>query len=185
MNETYVTIAGNVVAAPDRRNAANGAPFAAFRVASTIRRRNLDGEFVDGPTSYYSVTAFRSLGMNIANSLKKGDPVIVYGRQRVNQWQRENGTYGTSVEIDAYNVGHDMTRGTSVLTKVSKAQVDSGDRLGDAQVQAAHDAQEVELRTERGDAGAGGVGDPETDAYEVVDGEGERAPSEENAPAPV
>jgi single-strand DNA-binding protein len=163
MNETYVTISGNVVAPPDRRVAQNGAPFCAFRVASTVRRRNREGEFVDGPTSYYSVTAFRALGLNVGNSLEKGDPVIVHGRQRVNQWQRQDGSYGTSVEIDAYNVGHDLTRGTSSFTRQTKSQMDTGDRLGDPEVQAAHD----ELEADGKSGGGRPLGDPETDAYTV------------------
>ena len=174
MNETYVTISGNVVAPPDRRVAQNGAPFCAFRVASTVRRRNRDGEFVDGPTSYYSVTAFRALGLNVGNSLEKGDPVIVHGRQRVNQWQRQDGSYGTSVEIDAYNVGHDLTRGTSSFTRQTKSQMDTGDRLGDPEVQAAHD----ELESDGQSGGGRPLGDPETDPYSVQSDDGPHEPAE-------
>lgn len=165
MNETYVTIAGNIVAEPDRRVTTNGAPFTALRVASTIRRRTRDGEFVDGPTSYYQVTAFRSLALNAANSLSKGDPVIVHGRQRVNQWQRNDGTWGTSVEIDASNIGHDLTRGTSEFTRQTKAQMDASDRLGDPAVQAAHDEQQTRHEAEVGAS----AGDPSTDRYEVTE----------------
>jgi single-strand DNA-binding protein len=155
VNEIYVTVSGNVVAEPESRTTkSGGVPFAAFRLASTVRRVNFKtGEFEDAATNYVNVTAFRALGANIANSVHKGDPVIVHGRMRVNQWARQDGTTGTSVEIDAYNVGHDLTRGTTEFTKVSRAQMDQSDRMADPAVQAVH---------------ASGEGlDPENDDYDV------------------
>lgn len=160
MNEIYVTVSGRLVADPEARNTKNGVPFAAFRVASTARRVNrTTGEFEDAGTSFVSVTAFRSLGANVAHSLHKGDPVVVHGRMRVNQWMRQDDTLATSVEIDAYSVGHDLSYGTTTFAKVSRAQVDRTDRLSDEAVQAAHArASGEEL-------------DAETDPYVVEDEE--------------
>lgn len=160
MNEIYVTVSGRLVADPEARNTRNGVPFAAFRVASTARRVNRStGEFEDAGTSFVSVTAFRSLGANAAHSLHKGDPVVVHGRMRVNQWVRQDESLGTSVEIDAYSVGHDLSYGTTEFTKVTRPQVDRNDRMSDEEVQAAH-------------ARASGEADfnAETDPY-VVEGE--------------
>ncbi len=167
MNETYVTICGNVVAEPTQRSTQGGVPFTAFRVASTVRRRGRDGEFEDGPTSYYNVTAFRALGLNVASSVGKGEPVIVHGRQRVSQWQRDDGSYGTSVEIDASDVGHDLSRGATTFTRVSKPQSDPRDRLGDAAVQSAHEGLEEEGRRR---SAVAGHGDPASDDYTVEPG---------------
>lgn len=140
MNEIYVTVSGRLVADPEARNTkTGGVPFAAFRVASTARRVNRStGEFEDAGTSFVNVTAFRSLGANVANSLRKGDPVVVHGRMRVNQWMRQDDTPATTVEIDAYSVGHDLSYGTTEFTKVTRAQVDRSDRMSDEAVQAAH-----------------------------------------------
>ncbi|WP_270887570.1 single-stranded DNA-binding protein [Pedococcus sp. 5OH_020] len=139
MNEIYTTVQGRLVAPPESRVTRGGVPFTAFRLASTVRRPNPQTkEYEDGPTNFFSVTAFRSLGANVAGSLKKGDPVIVYGRMRVNQWMRKDDTPATSVEIDAYSVGHDLTWGTTELVKVSRAQTDRSDRLSDDAVQSVH-----------------------------------------------
>jgi single-strand DNA-binding protein len=160
VNEIYVTVSGRLVADPESRNTkTGGVPFAAFRVASTARRVNREtGEFEDAATNFVNVTAFRSLGANVANSLHKGDPVVVHGRMRVNQWMRQDDTMATSVEIDAYSVGHDLSYGTTEFTKVSRAQVDRTDRMSDEAVQAAH-------------ARASGEADfdAETDEYVVED----------------
>ena len=55
------------------------------------------------------MSAFRSLGANVGTALRKGEPVTVYGRQRISTWERSDGSTGTSVEVEAYAVGHDLT----------------------------------------------------------------------------
>ncbi len=139
MNETYVTISGNVVGDPVARVTKANVPFLTFRVASNVRRVDFKtGEYIDAGTNFVNVTAFRSLGVNLANSLKKGEPVLVYGRMRINQWVNGERS-GTTVEIDAYNVGHDLTWGQTKFVKVAKPQLNQDDRMADAEVQDAAD----------------------------------------------
>ena len=164
MNEMYVTVSGRLVAKPEARITRGGVPFTSFRVASTVRRQSSStGQYEDAGTNFLNVTAFRSLGANVANCLDKGDPVVVYGRMRVNQWMRNGDIPTTSVEVDAYSIGHDLSYGTTSFTKVTRAQVDQNDRLSDPEIQSAHaslegydaehDPYEVEL------VGAGAVPD--------------------------
>jgi single-strand DNA-binding protein len=180
MNESYITVTGRVVADPESRTTRTGVPFAAFRLASTVRRLNTKTrEYEDAGTSFYNVTAFRSLGANVANSLKKGEPVVVYGRLRVNQWLRQDNSHATSVEIDAYSVGHDLSWGTTELQRVTRAQLDQQDRMADGGVQDAMASLEGERPVEAenfadydpGDL-AGRTGssslDADTDDYEVA-----------------
>ncbi|MEP7159891.1 MAG: single-stranded DNA-binding protein [Dermatophilaceae bacterium] len=117
MNETYVTMVGNAVEDPVRRTTRSDAPFVTFRLASTVRRRRGDGEYEDVGTSFVTVLAFRQLARNIADSVSKGQPLVVTGRLRVNQWTNGDRS-GTSVEIDAMSVGHDLSRGVSKFTKM-------------------------------------------------------------------
>ena len=139
MNETYVTVSGNVVGDPIVRATRANVPFVTFRVASNVRRVDFKtGEYIDAGTNFVNVTAFRGLGVNLANSLHKGQPVLVYGRMRINQWVNGEKS-GTTVEIDAYNVGHDLTWGQSKFTKVAKPQLNQDDRMADPEVQDAHD----------------------------------------------
>lgn len=139
MNETQVTIAGRLVADPQVRNTSSGQPFTTFRIASTARRWNTrSSEFEDSHTNFVNVTAWRSLGANVAGSLHRGDPVVVQGRLKVSQWMRQVGDTEVavnSVDIDAVAVGHDLQWGTTKFTKVSRASFDSGDRMDDPEVQ--------------------------------------------------
>ena len=163
MNETYVTVSGNVVGDPVVRATRANVPFVTFRVASNVRRVDRKtGEYIDAGTNFVNVTAFRALGVNLSNSLNKGEPVIVYGRMRINQWVNGERS-GTTVEIDAYNVGHDLTWGQSTFTKVAKPQLNQNDRMADPEVQDAadeldRDAAMAELELESADS----------DEYETV-----------------
>src|ERR1035437_1028147 len=139
MNETYVTVSGNVVGDPVVRATRANVPFVTFRVASNVRRVDFKtGDYIDAGTNFVNVTAFRALGVNLSNSLKKGEPVIVYGRMRINQWVNGEKS-GTTVEIDAYNVGHDLTWGQATFTKVTRPQLNQNDRMADPEVQEAAD----------------------------------------------
>src|SRR6478735_8812584 len=65
MNESYVTVSGNVVGDPVVRTTRASVPFVTFRVASTVRRVDTKtGEYIDGGTNYVNVTAFRSRGQS-------------------------------------------------------------------------------------------------------------------------
>lgn len=120
MNETELTVAGRLVADPEHRTTRAGVQFTTFRLATNPRRRNREGVFVDGPTSYYNVATYRSLGMNSHTSLHKGDPVVVKGRLTINDFQRADESWGSSADIDAYSVGHDLTFGTTEYLKAGR-----------------------------------------------------------------
>ena len=120
MSDTNVTIVGNVATEPHFKIVGDGIPRCSFRLASSTRRRDgEDGQWIDGPTSWYTVTAWRALAENILISVFKGDPVVVTGRLQVREWTTEERS-GTSVEIDAATLGHDLQRGRSRFTRVTR-----------------------------------------------------------------
>jgi len=158
MNETYVTVSGNVVGDPVVRATRANVPFVTFRVASNVRRVDFKtGEYIDAGTNFVNVTAFRALGVNLSNSLHKGEPVIVYGRMRINQWVNGERS-GTTVEIDAYNVGHDLSRGQATFSKVARPQLNQNDRMADPEVQDAAD--QLERDAQMVDDALLGAGEP-------------------------
>ena len=120
MNETLVTITGNVVSDVSEVTTASGIEIRNFRIATTTRRfdRGLS-QWVDGDTSYMRVSCWRQLGRNVAESIVKGDPVIVTGTMRVKEWSNEAHPRST-VEIEAISVGHDLRRGVSAFARAAK-----------------------------------------------------------------
>jgi single-strand DNA-binding protein len=125
MSDTYVTLHGWVGTDVEYREV-RGIPVANLRVASTprIKRR---GEWMDGDTTWYSVTAWRGLADNVRDSVHKGDAVIVHGRLRTEHWKREDGIISSSFVVDANIVGHDMSRGTSSFVKNARTERAEGD----------------------------------------------------------
>jgi len=115
MNETLVTMVGNVASTVTYTQTAGGVPVANFRMATTERRYDRGkGDWVDGDTTWVTVVAWRWLATNLVSSVNKGDPVVVSGRLRVREWGEED-KRRTVVEIDARSVGHDLSRGTSAF----------------------------------------------------------------------
>ncbi len=139
MNDTYLTISGNVVDEPKlRKTATNGITVLTFRVASTSRRRDADtGQWGDRDTLFVNVTCWRSLASNVADSLFKGQPVVVHGRFYSRQYTKDEITR-VSYEIDAISVGHDLARGVTTFKKmlsespISTVEVDEDGLPADA-----------------------------------------------------
>ena len=122
MNESMVTFQGWLGAEVKTRDAA-GAVVASFRVASTPRRYSRTREeWSDGPTQWYTVNAWRTLGEHCAASLRRGDPVVVHGRLNQSTWVNSDGVEVVSLEVDATFVGHDLNRGRSQFARAERKQ---------------------------------------------------------------
>jgi single-strand DNA-binding protein len=118
-----MTIVGNVVDTPKLRRTRSGHSVANFRVASTPRRFDREaGQWVDGQTLFVTVTCWRSLGENAAQSLRKGQPVVVVGRFCQREYERDE-TLRTAYELEAIALGHDLTRGVAQFDKVFRASM--------------------------------------------------------------
>ncbi len=118
MNDTQMTIVGNLVDTPKLRRTKSGHYVANFRVASTPRRFDREqAAWVDGATLFVTVTCWRALAENAAHSLHKGQPVIVSGRYYQREYE-QNETLRTAYELEAVALGHDLTRGVASFEKV-------------------------------------------------------------------
>ena len=124
MNDTFVTFRG-WVGSDVRLRVARDVSVATFRVGATPRLKK-DGEWVDGETTWYTVTAWRQLAENLAYSVRKGDPVIVHGRLRTETWTPEEGPSSTTMQVEAMLLGHDLTRGITNFAKTRRGPVTSG-----------------------------------------------------------
>ncbi len=94
----------------------DGWQFARFRVATTPRLRK-QGDWVDGATMWMSVSCSGRLATNVLHSINKGDPVVIAGRLRSNEWVDADGQQHSRSVIEASSVGHDLTRGTAIFSK--------------------------------------------------------------------
>lgn len=120
MNETHVTITGWLGNDVTTR-AAGESTVASFRLAATPRRFNRrTEEWFDADTQWFTVNAWRALGTNCADSLRRGDPVVVHGRLSASRWVNAAGVEMTGFEVEAAFVGHDLNRGTSRFARTPR-----------------------------------------------------------------
>ena len=116
MNDTIVTVVGNVVDSPRRVALANGA-VTNFRMASTARRYDAaKEEFVDAGTFWVDVECWNTLSGNVSASVSKGDPVIVHGALTTHSWESDTGPR-SKPRIKAFAVGHSLTKGRALFTR--------------------------------------------------------------------
>jgi single-strand DNA-binding protein len=87
----------------------------AFRLACTPRIKTKNG-WSDGNTTWLEVACFRTLAQHVAQSVRKGDPVLVVGKLRTNIWEKDGQTHERLV-LEADMVGHDLNRGTSIFQR--------------------------------------------------------------------
>jgi single-stranded DNA-binding protein len=130
MNETMITMSG-VVVTDLKKGEARGASVVSFRLLSTVRRWERGKGWFDADHNFVTVTCWRGLADNVSSSVKKGDPVLVAGRMRVRPWDTAD-REGSTVEIEANSIGHDLSRGTSSFRKHKDAEPERAE--GDEQL---------------------------------------------------
>lgn len=113
-----ITLTGLIATEPRHVVAGEGnLPITSFRLASTQRRFDRTAQkWVDAETNWYTITTFRHLATHAAASLERGQRVVVTGRLKFGEWEKD-GRVGTTVEVIADALGHDLFWGTSVFTR--------------------------------------------------------------------
>jgi single-strand DNA-binding protein len=97
-----------------------------MRVAVTQRVQQ-DGTWRDGDTSFFKVNVWRGQAEHLAESLGKGDRVMVTGRLRQRSWETPEGERRSVTELEADEVGASLKWATA---KVERAQArGNGDRV--------------------------------------------------------
>lgn len=107
MNDTQITVAGNLTADPELRLTPSGISVANFTVASTPRSFDkATGEWVDGEAIFMRCTVWRQAAENLAEYQRRGDRVIVVGTLKSNSWEdKETGAKRSSLELNVLEVG--------------------------------------------------------------------------------
>jgi single-strand DNA-binding protein len=116
-----ITLIGRIGTEPEIKFGQAGNAVLKFRVVTNARRQ-VDGKWEDVDTSWWSVTAFRQLAENLAESIKKGDTVIVVGKIKQRTYETPQGEKHSIVEVLAESVGPDL--------RWAVAQVKKAERVG-------------------------------------------------------
>ena len=86
---------------------------AVLRASAVTQRVQQDGQWRDGDTSFFKVNVWRGQAEHLADSLSKGDRVMVTGRLRQRSWETPEGDKRSVAEIEADEVGASLKFATA------------------------------------------------------------------------
>lgn len=96
-----ITIVGNLTRDPELRFTPNGTPVASFGLAVNKRVQNKDSGEWTNSADFFNVVAWFKLAENCAQSLFKGDRVLISGRLSQDNWEDKDGQKRSAFKIIA------------------------------------------------------------------------------------
>jgi single-strand DNA-binding protein len=121
MNTTTVQFCGNLASEPELRFTTTGKAVTKLRVAVQSRRPKSDGTgWEDGPATFHNVTVWGSPGEYAAESLSRGDRVVVIGRLEQRTYQTDAGEQRTTWEVTADEIGASLRYATARPVKAAR-----------------------------------------------------------------
>jgi len=115
-----VTLIGNITRDPELRYTAGGQAIATFGIAVNRRWQNRQTQAWEESTSFFDVVCWGDLGTNVADSLGKGDRVIVTGRLEQRSWETQDGEKRSKIEVVADEVGPSVRWATARPEKTDR-----------------------------------------------------------------
>lgn len=120
MTETVLHVIGHVGTDVDHRRVGEGTDLSTFRLATTPRRWDRNQRaYVDGTTTWFTVQCWRALAVHVRDSIRRGDPVVVIGRLKTEEWTKDD-VRNSRIVLEATSVGHDLSRGVSAFRKAPR-----------------------------------------------------------------
>ena len=127
MTDTIITVIGNMVAAPELRFTAAGAPVANFTIPSTPRSFDkATNEWKDGEALFLRCSIWRDAAENVTESLEKGMRVIVQGNLKQRSYETREGEKRTSLELEVEEIGPALRYATAKVTRTPRGDQQSG-----------------------------------------------------------
>ena len=118
-----VTLEGNLTGDPEHGASESGNEYARFTVAVNDRRLNqATGLWEDNGTVFHRIVVFNQQSRHVADSLRKGDQVIVAGEIRFGTYvDKETGQSRETRDVVADNVGASLKFAGVAVERAPKA----------------------------------------------------------------
>ncbi len=132
MLQTTVALEGNIAADIELTYTPSGKPVVRFPVLVNRRRKDPEtGEWSDGEPTRHDCVAFGVLGEHIADSLSKGDRVLIIGSVVTDAWEhKDTGDKRTAQRVLVDAAGPSLRWATA---RVNKAQRTTATDVGDSE----------------------------------------------------
>lgn len=120
IREPHLTAQGHLTDEPKLSFTPNGTATATFNLACNPSYRDNAGNYINGEPVFFRCIAWRDLAENLAESYRKGDPILITGRMRARAWEDNEGQRHTVIEIHCDSVSVPLDRRIVRMTKVTR-----------------------------------------------------------------
>jgi single-strand DNA-binding protein len=115
---------------PDLRYTPGGMAVCEARAVASSRKKNEQtGEWHDDKSAWVTLTAFKELAENMAESLNRGDLVVVLGRLEIAEWTDKDDNKRTTPKVLLDNIGPSLVRATAQVSKKDSSSGGGGSRV--------------------------------------------------------
>ncbi len=123
--DNTVTLIGNLVEAPELRYTGSNIAMVNIRIAVNRRYRDRSDQWQE-QTSFFGGTLWRDQAENAAQSLSKGDRVLLSGTLEQRNWENNEGEKRSVVEIRIDDIAPSLRWATAQVTRRASASGGSG-----------------------------------------------------------
>jgi len=119
-NGNTVTIGGNLTRDPELANSQSGVSYVRFSIGRSYRTRNDQTK-----SDFFDFVAFNELAEHIANTLHKGDRVLIEATLSQSKWQAEvdgEQVNRSRVELRVEDIGPSLRWAEAVVEKAARPE---------------------------------------------------------------
>jgi single-strand DNA-binding protein len=123
---TTITTEANLTSDPEIRfTHSTGQPVCNLSLAVSARRKNLDGDYVDTPPIFFAATCWGALAEHAAESLRKGDRVLVHGTVYDEEWTDRDGNTRSKHVLQITALGASLRYATTRISRATKTSTNT------------------------------------------------------------
>ncbi len=104
-----ITLQGNVCMEPNLQFTPSGTAMARVRVACGERKKDEQGNWIDGDTTFLDCTIWGAAAESAVESITKGTPVIVIGKLKQRTVEKDGGKH-TYFDVNVDSIAVDVKR---------------------------------------------------------------------------
>jgi single-strand DNA-binding protein len=110
MSLPQITLQGNVCLEPNLQFTTNGTAMTRLRVACGERKKDDQGNWVDGETTFLDCTIWGYAAESAVEAITKGTPVIVIGKLKQRTYENKEGNKVTAYDVSVDSIAVDVKR---------------------------------------------------------------------------
>lgn len=129
MLSSTTTIVGNLTGDPELHYISGGIAVTNFTIAVNGRTKKGD-QWEDQLEGFFRCSVWREMGEHVAESLSKGQRVVVVGRLQQRHWEDNEGNKQQRTDVQVEEVGASLKFANVTATKAEKRELVHADEGG-------------------------------------------------------